>query len=91
MKKTLILSLIAIMIILFIITALVGAFPFIAYNSNPITTWTKAICNEDNYCLDTQITCQGDKIVDIKPVTEGIYFSKGWTDPRPETFKSKWC
>ncbi len=55
------------------------------------TMWTKAVCNEENYCIDVQITCEGDRVVDIKPVAEGIYFSREWEDPRPEEFRDKLC
>ena len=55
------------------------------------TMWTKAVCNEENYCIDVQITCEGDKVVDITPVAEGIYFSSDWEDPRPEEFRNKLC
>jgi hypothetical protein len=56
-----------------------------------IFIWTKAICNEKNYCLDVQITCINSQVVDIKPQSEGIYFSGNWRDPRPEDAKSELC
>jgi len=57
----------------------------------PTSTWTKAICNEENYCLDIQITCSGDEIIDIKPTGEGAYFPKDWEDLRPVEIIEKWC
>jgi hypothetical protein len=57
----------------------------------PTSTWTKAVCNEKNYCLDIQITCSKDRIIDIKPTGEGAYFPEGWIDPRPIEVIKKWC
>jgi len=57
----------------------------------PTSTWTKAICNEENYCLDVQITCSEDKIIDIKPTGEGAYFPESWIEPRPIELIQKWC
>jgi len=56
-----------------------------------ISTRTKAICNEDNYCVDVLITCNGSKVVDIKPVDGGVYFTEDWEDPRPIEVIEKWC
>lgn len=38
--------------------------------------WTKTICNEDNYCIDVKIICEKGKLASIKPMTEGVKFSK---------------
>ena len=57
----------------------------------PTSTWTKAVCNEENYCLDIQITCSEDRIIDIKPTGEGAYFPDDWQDPRPVEMIQKWC
>lgn len=83
--------------ILLVITTSPVALPFEtdAHPSNnkmlEWTMWTKAVCNEENYCIDVQITCEEDRVVDIKPVAEGIYFSRDWEDPRPEEFRNKLC
>jgi hypothetical protein len=57
----------------------------------PTSTWTKAICNEENYCLDIQITCSEDSVIDIKPTGEGAFFPEDWQDPRPTEMIKKWC
>ncbi|MCG2718526.1 MAG: hypothetical protein L6408_06820 [Nanoarchaeota archaeon] len=60
-------------------------------SNNKVRTWTKAICNEENYCIDILITCEGSKVVNLKPFPEGVHFSKEWEDSRPEAFRSVLC
>lgn len=88
-KSILFLSTIPLVIILFFI--IVNAVKIDSNQKIPTSTWTKAVCNEKNYCLDVQITCSNDKIIDIKPTGEGTYFPENWVDPRPIEFKEKWC
>ena len=57
----------------------------------PTSMWTKAICNEENYCLDVQITCGEDGLIDVKPTGEGIQFPDDWVDPRPVKMIERWC
>jgi len=57
----------------------------------PTSTWTKAICNEENYCLDVQITCGDNGVIDIKPTGEGAHFPINWEDPRSIEIIKKWC
>ena len=33
-------------------------------------TWTKAICNSKNECVDVLITCENGKVKKIEPVSE---------------------
>lgn len=80
----------------FILTALAGALPYGIETSSDNgarewTTWTKAICSEENYCIDILITCDGNRVVDLKPLSEGIYFSSGWEDKRPLDLKNQYC
>lgn len=75
-------------ILLFIIVNALNAEPEIKVL---MSTWTKAICNEENYCIDVQITCENNKIVDIKPTGEGVYLPEDWEDPRPVEQLQKWC
>jgi len=85
---------------LFLFSILLGVvLIFIIVNANktepkhkvPTSTWTKAICNEENYCLDIQITCGDNGVIDIKPTDEGAYFPENWKDPRPVEMIEKWC
>ncbi len=80
----------------FIITALAGALPYGIETSSDNgarewTTWTKAICSEENYCIDILITCDGNRVVDLTPLSEGIYFSSDWEDKRPPHLKNQYC
>jgi hypothetical protein len=54
-------------------------------------TWTKAICNSDNYCQDYEISCHNNNLVSIKPTGEVVHFSENWKDPRDEEFRKKLC
>jgi hypothetical protein len=57
----------------------------------PTSAWTKVICNEEKYCLDVQVTCGDNEVIDIKPTGEGAYFPENWADPRPIEIIEKWC
>ena len=55
-------------------------------------SWTKAICDENNYCQDYIVFCKGKEIVSISPITGAvIQFSEDWTDPRDEELKNRFC
>jgi hypothetical protein len=74
-------------IILLILLVLVGTFFLTAKTTgNTIKdyyTYTKAICNENNFCQDHIITCNNKKVVNIKPITgASIQHSDSWEDPR---------
>ena len=44
---------------------------------------TKAICNESNFCQDYEITCEGNKTTNTKPLTGAvIQHPEDWQDPR---------
>jgi hypothetical protein len=49
-------------------------------------TYTKAICNETNFCQDNIITCQDQKLISTKPITGAIIqHPEDWQDPRTPT------
>lgn len=55
-------------------------------------SYTKAVCNESNYCQDNEITCQGNKTIKVTPITGAvIQFDDGWQDPRAEGDREKLC
>jgi hypothetical protein len=55
-------------------------------------SWTKAICDYDrNTCTDYYIECEGNKLIDITPLTKNIYMGSNWTDPRPTEWINMWC
>jgi len=86
MRKLLLLTILLGIILFFIIVNAIEG-PKIV----PTSAWTKAVCNEENYCLDIQITCEDNRIIDVKPTGEGMYFPEDWEDPRPVEIIEKWC
>ena len=89
MRKLLFLSTILLGIILFLI--IVNAVKTEPEKKVPTSTWTKAVCNEENYCLDVQITCDEDRVIDIRPTGAATYLPEDWKDPRPVEMIEKWC
>ena len=90
MKKLHILlpAILLVVILFFIIVNAIQAEP---KQKIPTSSWTKAVCNEENYCLDVHITCGDNEVIDIKPTGEGAYFPEDWEDPRPIEMIEKWC
>lgn len=43
---------------------------------------TKAICTEDNYCMDYEIICKNSKILEMRFTGAAVQFSQDWKDPR---------
>ncbi len=57
-----------------------------------IYTFTKAICNETNYCQDYEIVCNNKGLVDMKPITGAtVQHSLDWKDPRSEEIINRLC
>lgn len=88
-KLNIVLSTIILGIILFFI--IVNAFETEPKQKIPTSTWTKAVCNEKNYCLDIQITCSENEVFNIQPTGELARFPENWVDPRPIEIIEKWC
>jgi hypothetical protein len=46
-------------------------------------TYTKAICDENNFCQDYEITCENNQVTTIEPITgASIQHNPDWEDPR---------
>ena len=54
-------------------------------------SYTKAICNETNYCEDYEINCEGNKVVSMKFTGAAIQNSLSWEDPRDKESIEKLC
>lgn len=54
-------------------------------------SFTKAICDENNYCEDYEIVCNDNKILKINPTGNAIQFSLDWKDLRDEETRNKLC
>lgn len=60
--------------------------------SEPWHSYTKAICNESNFCQDHEIICSGNKTLSIKPITGAtIQHLPKWKDPREKETIEKTC
>ena len=46
-------------------------------------TYTKAVCDENNFCQDYEVVCENKQVVNITPITgASIQHDKSWEDPR---------
>ncbi len=45
-------------------------------------TWTRAICNEKNGCVDVEITCRNGKVESINLLSNILQNPGYWEDPR---------
>ena len=82
--------------LIIVLTILIGILIFLLFNSTTGETirnysWTKAICNENNYCQDYEIVCNGKDVVRIVPTGAVIQNSPNWKDPRDEETINKFC
>lgn len=57
-------------------------------NLNFPYSYTKAICNETNFCEDYVIECEGEKTTKITATGYSVQHSDEWEDPRnnPDNF-----
>lgn len=60
--------------------------------SNPETqnkyTHTKAICDENNFCKDYEITCEKGELETMSPITGAfVQHDESWQDPRENPSK----
>ncbi len=84
-----------ILFVLFII--LIGAFIFMQStqkNSEQVHythSFTKAICDVENFCGDYEVLCKNKEIVGIKLTGATIQFPLDWKDPRSEESRNKTC
>jgi len=58
----------------------------------PTSSFTKAICDEGNFCQDYEIFCNKTEVIYMAPITGAVVqFSPQWKDPRSEEMISKFC
>ena len=53
--------------------------------------WTKAICDDGNFCVDYEVTCENGRVVRLERSPHSAQFGPGWEDPRPEELRNWWC
>jgi len=73
--------------ILIISLVLVGTLSFVIgekyfLGENFQYSYTKAICNENNYCEDYEVVCGKNKMLGLNPTSFAVQFSSDWKDPR---------
>jgi hypothetical protein len=53
-------------------------------------TWTRAICDDQNRCLDITIKCLDGDVVSAEVISSVREFSEDWVDPRGD-FAKEYC
>ena len=94
MKKTSILMMGLIIILIFLTTFLLAltAPDFSSSNYPHIFSYTKAICDSANFCRDYEIHCENERILQMSPITgAAVQFSPAWKDPRDEESIKNMC
>lgn len=55
-------------------------------------SYTRAICDESNYCQDYEIDCDYEEIIKITPITgASVQHSLDWKDPREKIDMENLC
>jgi len=58
----------------------------------PTSSFTKAICTENNFCQDYEIFCKEKEVIRMSPITGAVVqFSPQWKDPRSEEMINRMC
>jgi len=99
MKKRIIILTILIIIIIIIIFSIIFLNPNLTgrsienqENTENLYTYTKAICNNTNFCQDNEITCKGEETISVSPISgAAVQFSEDWQDPRDKETIGKLC
>lgn len=94
MKKSLKISIIILIILLAVLSLTIFSKQFTGKitDESRYYSYTKAICNETNFCQDYEIVCKGKETVNINILTgAAIQFSKDWEDPRDKETIEKLC
>ena len=59
---------------------------------NHTSSFTKAICTENNFCQDYEIFCKEKEVIRMSPITGAVVqFSPSWEDPRSEEMINRMC
>jgi hypothetical protein len=61
-------------------------------NNQDPHSWTKAICDKNNYCQDYEIKCNGKTLISMTPITGAfIQLDADWQDPRSIEHRNRIC
>lgn len=96
MEKTISLIVFLSMVEIILITILIFSGSNFFQNISGLATvnyysYTKAICNENNYCEDYEINCEGNKVSSMKFTGAAIQNSFNWKDPRDKETIERLC
>jgi|TARA_Y100000310_G_scaffold142028_1_gene141455 hypothetical protein len=88
-----------ILVLIAALSILIGILIFSVFSLSQITgeaiknhyTYTKAICDNENYCEDYIITCEDNEISSVVTTGAVVQFSKDWEDPRSEEMIKRTC
>lgn len=53
-----------------------------ASNESRMYAWTTALCGLDRRCMDVIVECNGSQILNITPVSNIVWHTEDWEDPR---------
>ncbi len=73
---------------------ILSIFNFFQITGKTITnqyTYTKAVCNNSNYCEDYKIACEGNNLISFIPTGAVLQLDKDWKDPRNKELREKLC
>ena len=91
MKK----EIISIIILLLLLASAISILSFNLTEDDAVietNSYTKAICDENNYCQDYVVSCSKNKVLSVNPITgAAVQFSDGWQDPRDEETINGFC
>ena len=45
-------------------------------------SWTTALCGLDSRCIDVHVECNGSQILNVTPVSNIVWHTEDWDDPR---------
>lgn len=88
------------LIIALVLSATALVYVIIEQNSATVTgaavsdsySYTKAICNDTNFCQDYVVVCNGNDLVSSTPITGAtIQHSLSWQDPRSQELIESFC
>ena len=55
-------------------------------------SYTKAICDGKNLCMDYEIKCKNNKSISVSPITGSVVqFPESWKDPRNKEDMERTC
>tara|TARA_Y100000296_G_scaffold86209_1_gene125111 strand:- start:535 stop:822 length:288 start_codon:yes stop_codon:yes gene_type:complete len=54
-------------------------------------TFTKAVCNDSNYCEDYEVSCEGNNLVSFTPTGAVTQLGNDWKDPRDKKLIERLC